>query len=183
MCCPLLRPEVSVAAGEVYCWRPIAGDFSGHRKKWTPEVILGQVCSFLIFWRCWLGFYLLAVTFSMRGGCKRLVAIESKSFDFTIVGTAEDVLKISENGRGRRTSVFLPEHVALWADFISPNPPIGVIKCAKALRNRAEKFLQLFVVNKGKRTFVIFPPGWNERGWAMIFDALTEILSRPHQEH
>ncbi|KAJ8432118.1 hypothetical protein Cgig2_027306 [Carnegiea gigantea] len=91
-------------------------------EKWTPEVILGQ----------------LAMTFSMRGGCKRFMAIESKSLDFTIVGTAEDVLKISENGRGRRTSVFLPEHVALWllrawADFISPNPPIGVIKCAKAL--------------------------------------------------
>lgn len=50
----------------------------------------------------------------------------------------EDVLKIFENGRGRRTSVFLPEHVALWslrawADFTSPNPPIGVINCAKAL--------------------------------------------------
>ena len=48
----------------------------------------------------------------MRGGCKRFAAIESKSFDFSIVGTAEDVLKISENGR-RRTSVFLPEHVGL----------------------------------------------------------------------
>ncbi|KAJ8445033.1 hypothetical protein Cgig2_022553 [Carnegiea gigantea] len=28
---------------------------------------------------------------SMRGGCKRFVAIESKSFDLTIVGTAQDV--------------------------------------------------------------------------------------------
>ena len=28
-------------------------------QKWMPEVILGQVCCFLIFWSCWLGFYLV----------------------------------------------------------------------------------------------------------------------------
>jgi len=50
----------------------------------------------------------------MRGGCKRFVAIESKSFDVSLVGNKEDVLKISENGRGRRFSIFLPEPVALW---------------------------------------------------------------------
>ena len=42
------------------------------------------------------------------------MAIESKSFDLAIVGTEEDVLKIFENGRGRRTSLLLPENVALW---------------------------------------------------------------------
>ena len=50
----------------------------------------------------------------MRGGCKRFAAEKSKSFDLAIVGTAEDVLKISENGRGRRMQVLLPENVALW---------------------------------------------------------------------
>jgi len=33
------------------------------------------------------------------------VAAESKSFDFDIVGTEEDVLRISESGRGRRFSL------------------------------------------------------------------------------
>ncbi|KAJ8435304.1 hypothetical protein Cgig2_026396 [Carnegiea gigantea] len=81
----------------------------------------------------------------MRRGCKRFVAIDSKSFDLAIVATAEDVLKISENGRGRRTSLLLLENLS--------------------------------VKNKGKRTFVIFPASWNERGWAKIFDALTEIVN------
>jgi len=50
----------------------------------------------------------------MRGSCKRFVAIESKSFDFDIVGTEEDVLRISENGRGRRFSLMVPKQVSLW---------------------------------------------------------------------
>ncbi|KAJ8421563.1 hypothetical protein Cgig2_025996 [Carnegiea gigantea] len=37
---------------------------------------------------------------NMRRGCKKFVAIESKSFDLSVVGTKEDILKISENGRG-----------------------------------------------------------------------------------
>ncbi|KAJ8432736.1 hypothetical protein Cgig2_015654 [Carnegiea gigantea] len=190
----LSQPVRSIAGDRSPATFPVTGiSFSA---KWTPEVILGQVCSFLIFWSCWLGFYLLAVTFSMRGGCKRFVAIESKSFDFTIVGTAKDVLKISKNGRGRRTSVFLPEHVALWllrawgrfyksksSNWCNQVRQDSSIFLLESKRNRAGKFLQLSVINKGKRTFVIFPAGWNERGWAMIFDALTEILSRPQQEH
>ena len=50
----------------------------------------------------------------MRGGSKRFVAIESKSFDFEVVGFKEDVLRIYENGRGRRFSLLLPEKVSLW---------------------------------------------------------------------
>jgi len=50
----------------------------------------------------------------MRVGCKKFVAIESKSFDLSVVGSKEDKLKISENGRGRRFSISLPEPVALW---------------------------------------------------------------------
>ena len=34
------------------------------------------------------------------------MAIESKPFDLAIVGTKEDILKISENGRGRRVTLF-----------------------------------------------------------------------------
>jgi len=29
---------------------------------------------------------------SMRGGCKKFLAIESKSFDLSVVGTKEDIL-------------------------------------------------------------------------------------------
>jgi len=36
------------------------------------------------------------------GGSKWFVSIESKSFDFEIVGAKEDFLSIAENGRGRR---------------------------------------------------------------------------------
>ncbi|KAJ8429533.1 hypothetical protein Cgig2_025719 [Carnegiea gigantea] len=45
------------------------------------------------------------------------------------------------------------------------------------MRNRAEKFPQLSVTNKGKRTLVIFPTSWNEKGWAKIFKALTKIVN------
>ncbi|KAJ8445690.1 hypothetical protein Cgig2_026017 [Carnegiea gigantea] len=174
---PVQRPEDSVAAGEVSRRRPVAGDFSGHR-RWTTEVLLGQ----------------LAVTNSMRGGCKRFVAIESKSFDLAIVGTAEDVLKISENGRERRMSVLLPENVALWllrawgrvyksnsSNWYNQVHQGSSIFLLESKRNRAGKFLQLLVVIKGNKTFVIFPAGWNERGWAKIFNALTEIVDREKQ--
>jgi len=50
----------------------------------------------------------------MMGGCVRFAAVERKSFDLNVVGSKEDILKITENGRGRRFSMFLPEPVALW---------------------------------------------------------------------
>ena len=50
----------------------------------------------------------------MRGGCKKFLAIESKSFDLSVVGTKEDILKIYENGRGRRFSILLLAEVVLW---------------------------------------------------------------------
>ncbi|KAJ8422647.1 LOW QUALITY PROTEIN: hypothetical protein Cgig2_008998 [Carnegiea gigantea] len=163
---PLQRPEVCAAAGEVSRWTPIARRLfrspesrqsfilcvflsRSRHLKWGPSLLFFHSLELLAGASTWL---MLVVTNSMRGGCKRFVAIKSKSFDLTIVGIAEDVLKISENGRGRRTSVLSPENVALWAG----------------------KFLQLSVINKGKRTFVIFP---NERSWAKIFDALTEIVN------
>ena len=124
----------------------------------------------------------------MRGGCKRFVAIESKSFDLTIVGTVENVLKISE-GRGRRTSVLLPENVALWllrawgrfyksksSNWCNQVCQGSSIFLLESKRNRAGKFLLLSVINKDRRTFIIFPGGWNERGWTKIFDAFTEIV-------
>ena len=42
------------------------------------------------------------------------MAIESKSFDFEVVGNEEDRLRISDNGRGRRFSLLLPEQVSRW---------------------------------------------------------------------
>jgi len=70
----------------------------------------------------------------MRGGSKWFVAIESKSFDFEIVGFKEYVLRISENGRRRRFSLLLPEPVSLWLlrlgeDLAGPIHLYGAIKC------------------------------------------------------
>jgi len=38
------------------------------------------------------------------------------------------------------------------------------------------RFLQLSALKQGQRSFVIFPAGWNGRGWEKIFDALKEII-------
>jgi len=50
----------------------------------------------------------------MRRGRKRFAAIESKLFDFVIMGIKEDFLQITEHGRGRRFTLVLPKQVALW---------------------------------------------------------------------
>ena len=47
----------------------------------------------------------------MKGGSVKVVGIESKSFELRVVGTYEDILKISEQGRGRSFSIFLPEQL------------------------------------------------------------------------
>ncbi|KAJ8434740.1 hypothetical protein Cgig2_001943 [Carnegiea gigantea] len=43
-------------------------------------------------------------------------------------------------------------------------------------RNPASKFLQLSIIKDGRRSFIIFPVGWNDRGSARILDALNEIV-------
>ena len=71
----------------------------------------------------WFGFGVCPDTFTsgqcvltsaMKGGSVRFVIIESKSFDLRVVGSKDDILKISEQGRGRSFSIFLPEPVAQW---------------------------------------------------------------------
>ena len=42
----------------------------------------------------------------------------------------------------------------------------------------AGKFLKLSVTKEGYRTFVIFPAGWNDKGWVRIFDAIADILGQ-----
>ena len=34
----------------------------------------------------------------------------------------------------------------------------------------------LSAIKQGEKSFIIFPAGWNERGWTKIFDALKEII-------
>lgn len=41
--------------------------------------------------------------------------------------------------------------------------------------NLAGKFLQLSLIKRANRTFVIFPADWNNRGWVKIFDSVAEI--------
>jgi len=77
----------------------------------SPEVLFrdffGSSKFFSFVSAFWPG--LLGLVFLMKGGRKRYVATESKSFDFELVGPGEDPLRIYENGRGRRFSILLPE--------------------------------------------------------------------------
>ena len=89
----------------------------------------------------------------LKGGSKRFVAIESKSFDFVIVGAKEYLLRIDENGRGRRFSLLLPETVSLWllrawgrfgksnSSFWFDQMHLGSGFLLESKRNRAGKFL------------------------------------------
>ena len=92
------------------------------------------------------------------------MAIESKSFDFEIVGIKEDLLRISENGRGRRFSLLLPNQVSQW--LLRASGRFCKSKSSSwfnqlrlgfgrfllgSKRNRAGKFLQLFAIKKGQR--------------------------------
>ena len=108
----------------------------------------------------------------MRGGCKKFVAIESKSFDLNKIGNKVDILKISENGRGVRFSIFLPEPVVLWllrvwgrfrksksASWCNQMRLHSKIYMSEFKSNHAGKFLQLSVIKEAIRTFVIFPAG------------------------
>jgi len=108
----------------------------------------------------------------MKGGYVRLVAIESKSFDLRVVGNNEDILKISEHGRGRRFSIFLPEPVALWLLRACGRFKKSKSTCwSNQMRlcsrfyvlefksNLGGKFLKLSVSKEGNRAFVIFPTG------------------------
>ena len=114
---------------------------------------------------------MLLLSSVMGGGRKRIVAIESKSFDFAIVGK-ENYLQITEHGRGRRFSLILPEQVALWllkawsrfwkskssnwCDQIRRGSSIFLLEDKS---NRAGKFLRLSAVNGGRSSFIIFPGG------------------------
>jgi len=128
----------------------------------------------------------------MRGGRMRFVVVERKSFDFELVGREEDLLRISENGRGRRFSLTLPELVShwllrAWGRFSKSKSSswFNQLRLGSGRflleykRNRAGRFLQFSATKQGQKSFVIFPAGWNERGWAKIFDVLKEII-KPH---
>ena len=48
--------------------------------------------------------------------------------------------------------------------------------------NLAGKFLKLSVSKEGRRAFVIFPAGWNDKGWVKIFDSIAGILGQSSLE-
>ena len=71
----------------------------------------------------------------MRGGRKSFVTIESKSFNFEIVGQYENLLRISEKGRGRRVTILLSQQAAqwllkAWGRFGKSNSPLGLTSYA-----------------------------------------------------
>jgi len=48
--------------------------------------------------------------------------------------------------------------------------------------NLAGKFLKLSVSKEGNRAFVIFPAGWNDKGWVRVFEAIVVILDQSSLE-
>ena len=100
------RPAVSVIAGASPAGNLIAGD-----RKVAGGASAGFFRRFFPLFPLFLRFSVqgsLPWLSPMRGGRKRFVVVESKSFDFELVGREEDLLRISENGRGRRFSLTLP---------------------------------------------------------------------------
>ena len=125
----------------------------------SPEVIfrdfLVLLFFFSIFSALWAGLFGLVISL-MKGGRKRYVAIENKSFDFELAGTNVDFLRIFENRRGRRFSVLLPELASqwllrAWGRFCKSDSPswfnqfcLGSDRfLLEYKRNRAGMFLQL----------------------------------------
>ena len=114
----------------------------------------------------------------MRGGCKKFVVIESKSFDLNVIGNKEDILKISENGKGMRFSIFLPEPVVLrllrawgrfrkskslsWCNQMRLHSRIYMLEFKS---NHAGKFLQLSVIKEAIELSLFSKPvGMNKAG-------------------
>ena len=108
----------------------------------------------------------------MKGGPVKVVGIESKAFELTVVESYEDILKISEKGRGRSFSIFLPEPVAMWllrawGRFRNSKSSTWCNQMRLCSRNYvlefksngARKLLKLSVFKEGNRAFVIFPSG------------------------
>jgi len=165
-----------------------------------PEFFSAFCFLFLLSWAVqlwsWLpGFHLPALTYAVKGGCERFVAIERKSYDPSVVGRKEDIVKISKNERGRRFSIFLPEPVALWlmrawGRFRNSKSSCWCNQMKLHSRffmlefrcNLAGKFLKLSVTKEGYRTFVIFPTGRNEKGWDRIFKAIEDIVGQSSLE-
>ena len=125
----------------------------------------------------------------MKGGSVKVVGIESKTFELRVVGTYENILKISEQGRGRSFSIFLPKPVALWllrawGKFRNSKSSTWCNQMRLSSRfyvlefksNGAGKFLKLSVSKEGNRAFVIFPSGWKNKGWVQVFDSIAGIL-------
>jgi len=122
----------------------------------------------------------------MKGGSVKVVGIESKSFELRVVGTYEYILKISEQGRGRSFSIYLPEPVALWllrawgrfrnsksSTWCNQMRLSSRIYVLEFKSNGAGKFLKLSISKEGNRAFVIFPSGRKNKGWVQVFDSIA----------
>jgi len=127
----------------------------------------------------------------MKGGSVKVVRIESTTFELRVVGTYEDILKLSKQGRGRSFSIFLPEPVALWllrawgrfrnsksSTWCNQMRLSSRIYVLEFKSNGAGKFLKLSVSKEGNRAFVIFPSGWKNKGWVQVFDSIAGILGK-----
>lgn len=127
----------------------------------------------------------------MRRGYQKLLTIESKAFVLSVVGSKEDSLKITENGRGRRFFILLPEDAVLWllrawtrfrtsqsVNWCNQMRKGSRVFMLESRSNRAGKYLQLSVFYEGKRSFVILPAGWKEWGWFKMFGVIAELVGQ-----
>ena len=95
-------PEVSVFSGPPPAEESIAGELSDHRKlaRNFPGDYFLFLKGRLVQLRClFCHLCLQPAIFSCAMKGVRAVAIESKSFDLRVVGSNEDILKISGEGR------------------------------------------------------------------------------------
>ena len=87
--------------------------------------------------------------------------------------------------------MFLPEPVALWllrawgrfrrsksSSWCNQMRLLSRVYLLEFRRSLAGKFLKLSVTKEGHSAFVIFPAGWNEKGWHKIFSAIEDIVGQ-----
>ena len=177
------------------CRRINAGDFSGHRKlagNFLSDCFLflkGRIV------QLWCSFWYLhlrptVLTCAMKGGSIRFVAIESKSFDLKVVGSNEDILKILEQGRGRRFSIFLPKPVAFWL-----MRAWGRVRKSKSsawcnqMRLSSRFYVLEFKSNISQSSWypkrltdLLSSSQQDDKGWVKIFKSITGILGQSSLE-
>ncbi|KAK9274562.1 hypothetical protein L1049_021811 [Liquidambar formosana] len=121
----------------------------------------------------------------------KFLRIEQKSFDIQLLDDGDDFLKISENGRGMRISIYLDKESCHWIannllELACGNGHRGWIR---KLRNSKNTLLLEYHQNsygyygrsaglytKGGSRFIVIPSGADGRGWQHFADCIKSFL-------